>query len=48
MGEQPIKQGMMGGWVKRIKMLLGFERSTICYSLRYMAGNNLDQDGELV
>lgn len=42
--DQPITQGMMGGWVRRIGVILGFERNTICYTLRYMAGNNLDQD----
>ncbi|KAG6354084.1 hypothetical protein INS49_005055 [Diaporthe citri] len=47
MSNQPISQGMMGGWVKRIGLLLGFERNTICYSLRYMAGNSLDQHGSI-
>lgn len=46
MADQPITQGMMGGWVKRIGKLLGFERNTICYTLRYAAGNNLDEDGK--
>lgn len=40
---QPISQGMMTEWVKRIGELLGFEHSTISYSLRYMAGNSLDR-----
>lgn len=44
--DKPISQGMMGGWVKRVGELLGFERNTICYNLRYMAGNNLDQKGK--
>lgn len=46
MAQEPITQGTMAGWVKRIGKLLGFERNTICYSLRYMAGNNLDQHGK--
>lgn len=45
MSEKPITQGMMGGWVKAIGKILGFKRNTICYNLRYMAGNNLDQHG---
>lgn len=44
--DKPISPGMMGGWVKRVGELLGFERNTICYNLRYMAGNNLDQQGK--
>lgn len=35
---------MMGGWVKAVGNILGFERDTISYTLRYMAGNNFDQD----
>ncbi|KAI0448570.1 C2H2 finger domain protein [Xylaria acuta] len=34
----------MSQWVRRIGTLLGFENNTICYNLRYMAGNNLDKD----
>lgn len=45
MSDQPITQGMISAWVKRVGKLLGFEKNTICYSLRYMAGNNLDQHG---
>lgn len=45
MSDKPISQGMMSSWVRRIGKLLGFKRNTICYNLRYMAGNNLDQDG---
>lgn len=39
---QHISSSMMTAWVKRIGELLGFEYTTICYSLRYAAGNNLD------
>lgn len=45
MSEKPISLSMMGGWVKRIGELIGFKSNTICYSLRYMAGNALDQSG---
>ncbi|KAJ4394460.1 hypothetical protein N0V93_003678 [Gnomoniopsis smithogilvyi] len=41
---QPITKGMMLAWVRRIGELVGFEHSTITYSLRYMAGNNLDRN----
>ncbi|CAN8106110.1 unnamed protein product [Discula destructiva] len=44
MSSQPISQGMMGDWVKRIGKILGFENNTIAYSLRYRAGNMLDQN----
>ncbi|KAI0971910.1 C2H2 finger domain protein [Xylaria arbuscula] len=43
MSKDPINPSTMSGWVKRIGELCGFEKNTICYSLRYMAGNNLDQ-----
>lgn len=36
---------MMGGWVKRIGTICGFKRNTICYTLRYAAGNKLDENG---
>lgn len=45
MSPAPITQGMMGGWVKRIDRLLGFGGNTICYNLRYMTDNGLDQSG---
>lgn len=45
MCEKPITPGMMGATVKRIGRILGFKRNTICYSLRYMAGNNLNESG---
>lgn len=35
----------MGQWVKRLGELTGFESNTICYCLRYMAGNKMDQNG---
>lgn len=43
--KKPIGYSMMSKWVKRIGLLLGFEHNTICYNLRYMAGNKLDQSG---
>lgn len=46
MSNQPISQGMMSGWVKRIGELAGFEFPTKCYNLRYMAGNSMDRSGE--
>lgn len=42
----PITQSMTGEWIKSIGRLLGFEHSTISYTLRYFAGNSLDQNGE--
>lgn len=45
MSQEPISLSMISGWVKRIGELLGFEYSTICYSLRYMAGNKMDRSG---
>lgn len=45
MCEKPITLGMMTAWVRRIGELLGFEHSTICYNLRYMAGNKMDRSG---
>ncbi|RWA10320.1 hypothetical protein EKO27_g4770 [Xylaria grammica] len=42
--DDPITYNMMGGWIRRIGVLLGFEDNTISYNLRYMAGNNLDQN----
>lgn len=37
-----ITYGMMSGWIKRVGQLLGRLHTTICYSLRYNAGNELD------
>lgn len=45
MPQRPITQSMTGGWIKSIGKLLGFEHNTIAYSLRYFAGNRLDQGG---
>ncbi|KAJ2981518.1 hypothetical protein NUW58_g6667 [Xylaria curta] len=42
--DAPIGYDMMSKWIKRIGVLLGFEHNTISYNLRYMAGNNLDQN----
>lgn len=39
---EPITYGMMSGWIKKIGELLGRLYTTICYSLRYNAGNELD------
>lgn len=41
---EPITYGMMAGWIRRIGELLGFECTTIPYSLRYNAANELDQN----
>jgi hypothetical protein len=35
----------MTSWVKRVGEIIGYKNNTICYSLRYMAGNSLDQSG---
>lgn len=43
--KKPISQGMMTAWVRRVGELAGFEFSTKCYNLRYMAGNSMDRDG---
>lgn len=43
--DTPISSGMMNEWVKRIGELSGFEHATMSYSLRYMAGNNMDKNG---
>lgn len=48
MSQNRISQAAMSGWVKRIGVLLGFERNTISYNLRYMAGNKMDQNGMIV
>lgn len=40
---EPITLGMMADWVSKVGMLAGFEHSTFAYTLRYMAGNSLDQ-----
>lgn len=39
---EPITYGMMAPWIKRIGEILGRLYTTICYSLRYNAGNELD------
>ncbi|KAF7521542.1 hypothetical protein G7054_g12426 [Neopestalotiopsis clavispora] len=43
MSDTAITYSTMKEWIKRIGMLCGFETNTICYVLRYWAGNNLDQ-----
>lgn len=45
MGTRPIDRSMMSKLVGTVGRLAGFEGNTICYTLRYMAGNNLDQSG---
>lgn len=45
LSDKAITQGMMGGWVKFIGRLRGFATNTICYTLRYKAGNDLDKNG---
>lgn len=40
-----ITYAMMAAWIKRIGQILGFEYSTIAYSLRYNAGNEFDENG---
>ena len=41
-----ISQAMTGRWISKIGQLLGFEHKTISYSLRYFAGNSMDQSGK--
>ncbi|KAM0814231.1 hypothetical protein AB5N19_00021 [Seiridium cardinale] len=40
-----ITSAMMTTWLRRIGELAGFEHNTMSYSLRYNAGNNMDQNG---
>ncbi|KAK9774936.1 putative C2H2 finger domain protein [Seiridium cardinale] len=40
-----ISSAMMTTWLRRIGELAGFEHNTMSYSLRYNAGNNMDQNG---
>ncbi|CAJ2505567.1 Uu.00g129610.m01.CDS01 [Anthostomella pinea] len=44
---EPITYGMMSGWIKRIGEILGLQYPTIAYSLRYNAGNELDQSPDV-
>ncbi|KAI0435566.1 C2H2 finger domain protein [Xylaria telfairii] len=44
LSDDPITLPMMSGWVKRIGELSGFEHTTVAYTLRYMAGNNMDRN----
>lgn len=44
--QEPLSYGIIRGWVKRIGELMGYEYTTIPYTLRYMAGNALDRDGK--
>lgn len=37
-----ITYNMMSGWIKKVGQLLGRLYTTICYNLRYNAGNELD------
>ncbi|KAK5637510.1 hypothetical protein RRF57_013225 [Xylaria bambusicola] len=43
LSERSLPYSSMNQWIRRIGILLGFQNNTLCYSLRYMAGNNLDQ-----
>lgn len=45
MSRARISSHAMCKTVSTIGVLAGFEHPTISYSLRYMAGNNMDQDG---
>lgn len=42
---ESITYNIVRNWVLSVGKLAGFETNTICYSLRYMTGNNLDQNG---
>lgn len=42
-----ITYSMMAAWIKRISEVLGRLYNTICYSLRYNAGNKLDESRKL-
>jgi hypothetical protein len=42
-----ISYGMMAAWIKKIGEVLGRLYTTICYSLRYNAGNELDGSRKL-
>lgn len=46
--KEPLSYGAMASWIRRVGELVGFERNTISYSLRYAAGNSLDQSGTCV
>lgn len=46
MGQEKLTRGIMTPWIRVIGLLAGFEYPTIAYSLRYMAGNTLDQNGK--
>lgn len=43
-----IPISMMSAWISSLGVLSGFEHNTIAYSLRYMAGNNMDKNGRLL
>ncbi|KAI0153090.1 hypothetical protein GGR57DRAFT_155675 [Xylariaceae sp. FL1272] len=47
LSNENITRGIVTKWVNRIRELLRFEHSTICYSLRYMAGNNMDRSVDI-
>lgn len=44
--DETISLAMMSEWISTVGRLAGFEYNTIAYSLRYMAGNSLDQNCE--
>lgn len=43
MGTRPIDRSMISKIVGTVGRLAGFKGNTICYTLHYIAGNNLDQ-----
>lgn len=48
MSSQPLELPTMGQWISTIGVLAGFEHATYAYTLRYMAGNKLNQDGMFI
>ncbi|KAH9903876.1 C2H2 finger domain protein [Xylariomycetidae sp. FL2044] len=44
---EPITYGMISVWIKRIGEILGLQYPTIAYTLRYNAGNELDQSPDV-
>ena len=40
---EPVTYGTMARWIKAIGEVLGIEYNVICYCLRYLTGNSLDQ-----
>lgn len=40
---KPVTYNMMARWIKVISVILGIAYTVICYCLRYLTGNSLDQ-----